>query len=80
MTMPNQDAVQKCQERPALSLRRMLTERSVPAMNYEKQLKTSLAFRKKNEKETSAVSDEVGTAEHRPRHGLVYDAPLGLKF
>lgn len=44
----------------------------------EEKLKTSLAYR--DREATESTVDEPGTAEHRPRHGLVYDAPLGLKF
>lgn len=80
MTMPDQETSRKFQEQLVSPERRLLAERSVQAMNYQKKLETSLGFRQKNKKDTAAVSDEIGTAEHRPRQGLVYDAPLGLKF
>ena len=44
----------------------------------EKKLKRSLAYRKGAQ--MAAIPEELGTAEHRPQRGLIYDAPLGLKF
>jgi hypothetical protein len=52
---------------------KLLTEE----INDEKKLNTSLAYRG----DFKAVAPhELGTAEHRPHRGLIYDAPLGLKF
>jgi hypothetical protein len=49
-------------------------------MSDEAKLKASLAYRDRRENEPSLDSDELGTAEHRPKRGMIYDAPLGLKF
>jgi len=80
MTMPDQKAIRQFQKQISLPKPSLLAERSSPGHTYEKKLKTSLAFRRKNKKVAPTIPDEIGTAEHRPRHGLVYDAPLGLKF
>jgi hypothetical protein len=48
------------------------------ARGAEKKLKRSLAYRKGEH--MVVIPDELGTAEHRPQRGLIYDAPLGLKF
>ena len=50
----------------------------------EEKLKASLTYRHQHPSEDKEESrnrnSDVGTADHRPSHGLIYDAPLGLKF
>ena len=58
---------------------KLLPERN-GSMNAEQKLQKSLAHRAQSKEDSALVSHDLGTAEHRPRKGLIYDAPLGLKF
>lgn len=62
-------------EIPAPTDRNPAAERAA-GTNDRQKLLTSLAYRSKDKKEEA----DLGTAERRPRRGMVYDAPLGLKF
>lgn len=55
---------------------KLLSERAGNSVDLEK-LKASQAYRSAHD-ETRA--EEIGTAAQRPKRGLIYDAPLGLKF
>lgn len=55
---------------------KLLSERANASAEFNK-LKASQAYRSAHDEKRS---EEMGTAARRPRRGLIYDAPLGLKF
>ena len=59
---------------------KLLADR-IECADAEEKLKASLAHRYQHSAEERTISGyDLGTADHRPTHGLIYDAPLGLKF
>ncbi len=63
-----------------ISGQKLITAGSIETNSDAERLKASLDYRRRSECSPTETSEELGTAERRPRHGLVYDAPLGLKF
>jgi hypothetical protein len=58
----------------------LLADDWADAESEELKLKASLEFRRRFERNIPETLEDLGTAEHRPNRGLIYDAPLGLKF
>ena len=65
-----------------MNTKRLLSFHNAPRItapdSAHERLKTSQAFRAQYK--TDSCACDVGTAERRPQRGLLYDAPLGLKF
>lgn len=58
----------------------LINDRAPKPGSAEDKLQKSLAYRSEQKADATITPDRLGTAERRPRRGMIYDAPLGLKF